>query len=194
MDQNNHKQHFKIWNRRRWLLLVFHNFTAANGFENETEALYSQNPDKYSILSELNDALKYNGKFEFHLEYKDYIIHWAQNDNPLKLNETLYDKAPGLHIYRNKTNGNKFSGLVRQVYKIAGCNNSLLDGNSKSGGWYYAVCMYRNAETNWRDKGIPGANGLEKFMSLWVRVPIITKSISREVNPMFFFFIITLCS
>ena len=172
LDFYGKKYYFKTWKRSRWLRLVYQN-TLFEGFLNENEALYSMNPNKYSILSELTDALKYNNSFEFHLEYPSYKIHWRQNDNPLQINESKLTNGAvnGLDIITNKTDGNKFTGLARSTVLLNNATSTFLDGTCGSS-WWYAVCMYKETEVNWKKSEIPGAvSAGEKWMSLWVRVP-----------------------
>ena len=78
-----------------------HNFALGKGFVSEEEALFSLNPNRYSILFELTDVFKYNQKFEFRLEYETYNIHWTQNDNPLFIDETKLTKneVDGLEVF-----------------------------------------------------------------------------------------------
>ena len=163
------KYYFKTWEGRRWLRLVYHNSTAAD-FSNENEALYSMNPNKYSILSELTDALKVNKSFEFHLEYSSYAVHWKQNDNPLLIDENDLNsgEVDGLVVFQN--NGMRFTGLARSTIKYMNVICTLLDGNSNSL-WWYAVGMYSYSRSVWLSQYIPGAGTTEEWMSLRVRVP-----------------------
>ena len=165
------KYQFKNWNHRRWLKLFFHNFEASGGFLSEEEALSSSNPNKYSILAELSDALKFNETFEFLLEYETYKIHWQQRDNPLKINDSINTEVPGLNVFLNKTNGVKFEGLMKQTSKPGGIQSSLLDGN-KGADWFYAIGMYNYTHDSWYKNGPPGAGSAEKTVSLWTRVPL----------------------
>ena len=162
----------KNWNERMWLMLLHHNFEAAGGFVSESEALSSKNPNRYSILSELNSALKINGKFEFHLEYPTYKIHWSQNDNPVSLDESKYTSAPGLYIFPSSSVGQPFGGLARSTMERGDMINCLLDGTLGSSVWYYGVGMYNKTEGGWYKIGIPGANSAEKMLTLWLRISL----------------------
>ena len=194
------KYFYKNWNGRRWLKLLHHNFEAAGGFVSESEALSSNNPNRYSILSELNDALKFNGTFEFHLEYPTYKIHWIQNDNPITLDGSKYESAPGLLVYRNATEGFTFKGLGLSKKELDNKISTLLDGNIGSSIFYYAVGMYNSTQGSWYSSGIPGAKDAEKRVTLWVRVPnyfgnVKTICSSKSSNHwLFFMLVLFVCS
>ena len=186
------KYYFKTWKGRRWLRLVYQN-TPSEGFLNEDEALFSMNPSKYSILSELNDALKYNGSFEFHLEYPAYKIHWSQKDNPVLIYDSALNngEVDDLVVFQNKTDGIRFTGLARSDVQLNNKISVFLDGTHNSS-WWYAVCMYNEVEPYWKETGIPGAKSEEKWMSLWVRVPnyfgvFRTHCVSKRISYILYF-------
>ena len=194
---DNNKYHFKYWNNRRWLLLFYHNYKAECCFKNESEVLKSQNPNKFSILSILNDNLKYYGTFEFHLEYQKYKVHWIQRDNPLTLDDTLYTKVPGLQVFQNAENAKQFGGLAKVTLKASNVINSFLDGNPGSGNWYYAIGMYSTAESRWVKAGVPGASAAEPELSLWLRVPYYfcmqTSKTSLKISKIKLFIYVLIC-
>ena len=165
--------YFKTWKGRRWMKFLHHNFALGRGFINEEEALFSLNPNRYSILSELTDVFKYNQKFEFRLEYDTYNIHWAQNDNPVYLDENKLtkDEVPGLEVFEKTESVRKFGGLVRSM-PINNINCTLLDGSAHSATWFYSVGMYNYTDGDYYLKGIPGDRSAEQRVTLWVRVPI----------------------
>ena len=87
---------------------------------------------------------------------------------------------------------------MKQTYKPAGIQSSLLDG-CIGFNWYYAIGMYNYTHDTWYKTGPPGAKSPEKISSLWVRVPLyfgILKTIcsSKRFTKSFFFMCITLAS
>ena len=167
---NARKYQFKFWNQSRWLKLFYHNHEVYEGFKDDNEAQHSNDPNKYSILYKLDDRLKYDGVFEFHLEYQTYIVHWKQDINPVTLDEKDYYKVPGLFVYPSTVSVNNFRGLALSTLKDGDVKNAFLDGNPGEEYWYYAVGMHSYTYNNWYKRGIPGASGAEKSVALWVRV------------------------
>ena len=65
----NGKYTIKVHHNEMWLLLFRHVSTKAGLFKDTTEAQYSLDENKYSILSELKRLPKINSSYEFLLEY-----------------------------------------------------------------------------------------------------------------------------
>ena len=164
---------YKVWEERKWLKLLYHNFEKGGGFQNQNEALYSSNANRYSVLKKLNNKMKYGKKYEFLLEYRKYRIHWLQSDNPITLDEN--------NVGTNNVRGFKllnppnekfpgFRGLALSTIKYEKVISTFLNGNVGSRGFYFAVGMYKCAEGGWGTLAIPGNNSQEQELGLWVRV------------------------
>ena len=114
------------------------------------------------------------------MEYQTYIVHWKQSDNPIKLDGGSCSKAPGLFVYPCTINIDNFRGLALSTIKRGNVISTFLDGNPGQSSWHYAVGMYTYTDDGWYKKGIPGANGAEKRVTLWVRISNSTINISRK--------------
>jgi hypothetical protein len=85
---------YKVFQSRLWLRIFYHNVTFRDEFSSESEALSSNTATKFSILSEIDGNFKFEGKFEFLLEYPGHEGHqrWKQTNFPLSELESA-DKA-----------------------------------------------------------------------------------------------------
>ena len=162
-----HPIYGRIYSRfygKSFLLLYHLNATTEDFFANQAEALKSNKPDKYSIIGELDDSYKINGKFEFLLWYPHFQNHWLQSSNPVNEHETNggSQTAEGYLGLDIGSSSNYWGGLVAS----SSTGQTLLDGSTYNTGWYYCIgpITYTNGRT------FPAAtidDGIEA--ALWVR-------------------------
>ena len=159
-----------------WLHVFYHNCTNYNYFENETEAEYLLNSNKYSILSKITNNLRMRGQFEFVIYWPSLNTYyrWRQKYNPIKeLEKTNVLQAAGFELlYPKVDNANhKFGGLVRTSIPMQNLNSSLLNGNPGLSVWFFAIGMYQKSQESWYNSGIPAINGSVSVVSLWLLLP-----------------------
>ena len=76
-----------------WLLAVYHDSSQGDYFslnDNERNPLWCDKPNLYSIMGEINDRFKIDGKYEFLLEYpsRQGFNRWRQTFSPNDVKET----------------------------------------------------------------------------------------------------------
>ena len=156
----NNKYQYVAYNNKQWVVVFHHNFLKSDPFISEEEARYSLDPNKYSILDEINDDHKFNGThFEFLLYYPEFDIkiRWIQSTNPLYEKEVIGTRiVPGFKLLEPLTgiNLSKFGGMV---YTQTGRDEipSLLNAYTGESFWYFAIGIY-NCDNNYvKRKQIP---------------------------------------
>lgn len=154
---------------RKFLLLYFYNSLYEDCFNSDSEALSSSKDNKYSIIGELSDFFKVDGKFEFVLWYPAFKNHWRQSTNPVNEKETVCDHCKNasnyepLHIGCNEK---YWGGLVySSTVHSKGYQASFLDGSTYHGYWHYAIAPFYLY-----DDGSYPAYDRTKESALWVRV------------------------
>ena len=166
----------KIYDNKKWLLVFYHNCTGKNYFENEEQALYSTDPNKYSILSRINSKHKIRNKYEFIIYWQqlDSFYHWRQSTNPIyDLEKEGVFQVEGLemiHPTEIKEEQYEFGGLVKTTIPDV-YNNSLLNGVPGNLGWYFAIGMYQKSKQHYYNRGIPTTYDITtQIVSLWLCV------------------------
>ena len=106
---------FKYNHNCHWLLLFHHNVVDAGFFANKEEAKFCSEPNKFSILLQLDEDLMYNSKYEFLLEYSGFdYIQWTQTQNPMTHTENDTDpQSLGTVIKHNQYES--FRGLALSI-------------------------------------------------------------------------------
>lgn len=172
------KYEFMVYKNMVWLKLFYHEF-AGGVFENDSEAISSSNPQKFSILNELNDNFKYREKFQFLLQYKSCVFRWLQSVNPLYEDEDKLTSnyVNGFKLLEGEYTPHTFGGLARTRIRRYNEDTSLLDGNPKRSYWFFAIGMKKVTTSAYdqKDTGIPGSQNPEPFVKLWVKVPFILR-------------------
>ena len=168
------KYEFGVFKRKIFLKVFHHYAESGELFENESEALSCNLPNKYSILSEITDEYKINGKFEFLINYpnESRYFRWRQLNNPVEeLEVENISTAEGFESIYPSDLPNKWGGLVRTNITYEGKISSLLDGNPGSDFWYFAIGMYK--DNTWESYGFPAYQEdlPTNYTSLWMRVP-----------------------
>jgi hypothetical protein len=116
--------------------------------------------DNYSILDQLDDSYRVEGKFAFRLRWpqtegsKDQI--WKQTSNPVT------KKSRGVDGYEPVSIAYTGSGWGGLEYNTG--SSSVLDGNVDHSNWHYAVGSAKMYYC-----GIPGFAGCVTQVELWVR-------------------------
>ena len=171
----------KKYNGSHWLKVFYHyNQDGLHGFENESEALYCVNdPYKYSIISLISSRYKYNGSYEFIIEYPELQVfnRWKQSKNPLHEKETYSNKTvTGFSPIETGLPGGDWGGLVKtEIYEtIYSSPPSLLNGKPGITAWGYAVGQYKNMiwfHNEKSDNLIPANSTPVEYVFLWIRLP-----------------------
>ena len=174
--------HFRYFLRTSWMLVFYHNITGKVYFNGEEDAMHTLNTSqKYSILSELTPNLKYDGQYEFLLQYgssKTKFNRWRQDNNPIdeyeEENKIYVDGFEPIRIDYNSTSW-PFGGLARGTIPVIvdsgakRCNNTFLKGGLGDYFWYFAVGQYKGCDTTWEEI-LTTPNKQEKILHLWVRI------------------------
>ena len=133
-------EHYKEASNRRWILVFYHNFSSDKDlFKNKTEALLTNQENKFSILGKIKPSFRINGRYEFLLEYpgiEGYFNHWSQTKNPVNAKP-------------NEENGYKpinvsWEGLSWHGLSLSSSEGTLIDGSPYSGGWFYSIGLMKN--------------------------------------------------
>jgi len=119
-----------------WLKMFYHDSTGGVFFSSVNEALQCSLPNKYSILSELDQRYALNGQYEFLLEYPELsgFNRWKQNNSPIIETEGQYGSmAQGYTPISVSWTVNGWGGLVKSKAKTTFIEGST---SSTSLAWY----------------------------------------------------------
>ena len=163
------KYEYLSFNGSLWVKIFYHNFENRATFANETEALNVNTDDKYSILGEISNEHRINGKFEFVLYYPSIIgkyNQWRQTKNPSK--EYDYagkNKAVGYEPVHIDWTNNSWGGLVRSL-PANNIVSSFIDGSVGVGAWFYCIGKFPKTD-GWDNSNVPGpVNGVDEVYLL----------------------------
>jgi hypothetical protein len=166
--------------------LVFSHRVSGSGnaseyFANASEALSSpygdvtQSVHKYSILSTLDQRMRWDGRFEFKLYYplisSTAVNHWVQGTNPNivpGVSGWLLPPVPGFQPIRLDYTGevggcSEFEGLEQD-----NLNCGLLKGSPSCDFWFFSIGTYASCSPWLQWVGFPGPSGSATFVQLWV--------------------------
>ena len=119
-----------------WFLIFHHDITKGN-FKDENEAKFCpRHSGKFSVLSRLDELMKYDEYFEFLLTYPQFdgYIHWRQKENPTK----TYGPIECDFIDDTWKSEFTFKGL-----SLSDFGSSFLEGQYDSKNlWFYAIGQY----------------------------------------------------
>ena len=174
----------KFFKNAFWLKLFFHNMTdISNGFSSNEEALHCNSEGKYSILSELNESYKIQGRYEFLLEYPEIgdYNRWLQTNRPFDEVEKGDRYVEGYIPKHIGYSGKGWGGLLKT--NINASSFTLINGSPESLGgsnWFYAIG--KRTGVMWNDYyRLPGPIDSEmSFVYLWVRIPFYMTKITSE--------------
>ena len=172
---------------KKWILVFHHEVNKTDGlplFNSFEQVKHFNETERYSILGDI-DRFKYNGKFEFLLEYPNLegCNIWTQTVSPI-------DAQHGQDIGYKEVNitwrNNYFGGIAR-----AYSNHTFLDGSPTKTDYYYAIGL----KDPWKQyHTIPGPHDIsvypytdEKYhvfeVNLWLRIdPDITINNNKLIH------------
>ena len=142
-------------------VLVFYHNAKKGFFPSKKAAMFSQNRDRFSLLSRIDDKFRTSSNnFEFILYYPDLdeFCHWKQSENPLfvdNLDSITFEKVDCVW---NELEIHPFKGLRKSDSFM-----SFLD-SAASKSFFYSVGMYRNDSYN---LGLAGPYWNYKNTILW---------------------------
>ena len=158
---------YDIITNKLYMLLFYHDATGGNLWTSNEDAKHKEtNPTKYSILSNLTEEYKTKKNYQFLLEYPElntYVI-WQQSIDPLSSDiDNTGEKVAGFKPIR--VNQPKFCGL-----SLSKSTNCLLDGETTTGWWSYAIGVYKDY---FAPNYIPGpSTNMVNHVALWVHFPL----------------------
>ena len=132
---------FKTFLNKKWLKIFYHDVTGGVYFDNEEEALFSNTPQKFSILGLITSDFKINNYYEFVLEYPgiEGYNHWKQSIFPRDVQESLEtssgftcDVSEGCSC---SWTGTYWKGLERST----STSYTFLDGSFNTGHWWFTI-------------------------------------------------------
>ena len=170
-----------------FLLLYHYNINYEGLFENDSEALKSNKPNKYSIIGKLNDRFKTKGKFEFILWYPKFVNHWRQSINPVHEKETdsgHSKNAAGYEPLHIGSTANYWGGLVYSCGPHGkGSDGSFLDGSTYHRYWCYSIAPF----TSYDGVHFPAADSKDATeCALWIRMPLyLSNNVNRSKSHVF---------
>ena len=172
-----------LFKGKLWLKVFAHKYNNTNDcFSNESEARHNIEENKFSILDEINESMRINGKYEFIIEYPNEYFHWRQSSNPLEETEIINkNAAEGFVSLHNGTEMSKWGGLVKSSINISGVISSFLEGNPGNDWWMFSIGMYCNIRGWDTKKGIPGSVSGVPSVRLWVRINHFGLICSRNI-------------
>ena len=160
-------------NGKRYASVFYHN--VEYGYFTPSNAEYLTGSSKYSYLRNIGSEHKFNGMYEFKLEYPELkrSILWEQEKRP---QDATNDNLGKVNIIRNDFSNDpvdnklKFYGLRRSDHT----SDTYIDGQTTW--WHYAIGQYQK----WADGILAGPKGDNylsiKVVKLWMRVPEPTPS------------------
>lgn len=160
---------------------VFEHFTSEGLFTSEAQALLNKQKGKFSVLS-LIDNLKAPGTYKFMLYYPEMgkMNVWEQRKNPLnctQANTTSGHSVDGYNPINVQMTGEYFGGLERST-----TSNTLLDGSTGHGNWWYAIGAYKEHPTAGSGT-IPGGDTTNVTQAqLWLACSDAVKNQSKYVK------------
>lgn len=117
-------------------ILIFHHDSTFGMFSRYSEARYSMNKNKFSVIGRIDDSFKINEKFEFMLKYPNISgqNHWTQTVNPIHAQPNV--------LVNDTWFSNNWHGLSLSNDK----ESTFIDGSPfNSDTCYYAIgCMYKS--------------------------------------------------
>ena len=195
LAQPNYKQHKGYL----WRKVFYHNNTnGEHGFANEAEAKYCINdPNKYSILSTIDSRYKFDGVYEFIIEYPELGTYnrWQQKDNPLEIKEDLHSATVlGFKPIETYAGNPKWGGLSKTIYDSRfGWIPCLLNGIPSSTSWFYAIGQYKNiywtiGTGEKRFYSIPSNRDPVSEVVLWIRTTRVNTFNNAYMRKSFFLY------
>jgi len=169
----------------RWKLVFYQNTNGGVFFSQINDGLFCDNARSYSILSNLDESYKFNGKYEFLLEYPAVTGYnrWRQSLNPINDIETNDKTAIGYEAVHIDWTAKFWGGLVR-----SSSSYSLLDGSAGTSHWWYAIGVITNGYSpNFPGPAIEGLSDGTPVQEvyLWVRTTDMTSNAAYKFKLLF---------
>ena len=146
-------KYFPVNNKpdERFLLIFHQNTVNKDFFTSETEFLFVNSIDKYSIFGYIDDDFKINDVFEFIMEYPEasQYGHWTQNTNPI--HATPNQDVGCQEINSTWKKEPSFVGLHQSNRKEAFLEGTDRLGSNNEECWYYAI----GQKTAWNQNILP---------------------------------------
>jgi hypothetical protein len=151
-----------------WDEVFHHNYTNKALFTNETEALFCNEEDKFSILGLINAKYQIKHKYyEFILQYPDAFIHWRQNKNPVEEEEYENQTSAEGFEFIDGYNNENFKGLCKSALE-SDKGKCFINGQPGKTTWFFAIGFYKAPE--WEERGIPSyPSTCTNYVSLWIK-------------------------
>ena len=137
-----HLLEIKLFRGRKWLLVFHHKYeTEKDLFKNESDALFCNEKNRFSILGSINDTFKSHGRYEFLLEYPEVagFNQWSQTKNPLFVEPGESNGYRPISITWSTLG---WHGLAKSADKAS----TLIDGSTSTytGNWFFAIGAYNS--------------------------------------------------
>ena len=160
-----------------WLRIFYHDVVLGGDFKNESEARHVISQYKYSILDEieqLGDLAKFQGKFEFLLDYPQYRpdCNWWRQSNFITIEQDNITGKKYVEGYENVSiswTEYDWGGLGKAVMERDSNIQCYIDGSIGVNNWHYAIGKYGFQYPN----SIPANGTTVRSVFLWMRIPKI---------------------
>ena len=166
---------FKTFLNKKWLKIFYHDVTGGVYFDNEEEALFSNTPQKFSILGLITSDFKINNYYEFVLEYPgiEGYNHWKQSIFPRDVQESL-ETSSGFTCDVSEGCSCSWTGKSwRGLSRSATPNYTFLDGSFHPQQWWFAIGARIGTDNGIAIPGPAGGSfeaGKPVYMvKLWIR-------------------------
>ena len=174
------KYEYLSFQEKLWVKIFYHNSTNNVQFSNASEVISSNEPQKYSILNEIQPYHRIDNKYEFLLIYpglENQFNQWRQRNAPHQETEIIgVNETIGYQPINISWTASYWGGLAKTVG-----GSAFISGSIGNGIWYYSIGRYKKVDEEWPDDSIPGpiAIGKEPILRevyLWMRVRHFTNS------------------
>ena len=165
-----------VYDNGKWIVVFHHNIEKTTAFDSFKDAQFHLEKNKYSILSNITENYKIDGKkFEFLLYYDELSIsfHWKQTNNPIFEDETESTEANGFeYIGTLPSEYSTFGGLVTTTMGEPRNNviSSLLNGQPGIPNWFFAIGILDIDEIYLPNHLMPGPIATVKEVLLLLKV------------------------
>ena len=191
------KYQYQYFFHIRFLRIFYHDYSSKVAFDSLEEAENVNTQYKFSILNEIDESYKIDGKYEFLLNYSDInnCNWWRQTNFPLE--ETLSSSdthVKGYEPLHISWKSNNFGGLEKTPFHFKyNCVPCLLDGAIYQDKWYYAIGLVKDC-SNYNFIPADQEEG-QTETTLYIRVPekIYLKTCLKRKEYQFYLSFLYLC-
>ena len=160
-----------------WTMIFYHDSVSGGFFSSLQEAMFCENPNRYSIFSKIDKNYKIEGYYEFLLEYPGVsgFNRWKQSELPWSIPEEIGKIATGYIPINISWSGFGFGGLVKSNNNNNG-GITLLDGSAGTNYWFYAIgCVNPDVYQPY----YPGPSTTVGYSKLWIKNSVQTSTNTR---------------